>query len=52
MSPGFWNGRCGEVDKSKPPVGGIALRHFLAQNPSDTWIAELLLPQFVLWSRW
>jgi putative isomerase len=49
---GFWNGKCGEVDKSKPPVGGLALQHFLRHNPKDMWIAELLLPQFVSWSRW
>lgn len=49
---GFWNGLCGEIDKSKPPVGGIALEQLLKSHPSDLWVAELLLPQFVLWSRW
>ena len=55
---GFWNGLCGEVDKSKPPVGGIALRHLLEQSQAaggdddSKWVAELLLPQFVAWSRW
>ena len=51
---GFWNGDCGEVDKSKPPVGGLALEFLLARHPdpNNLWVAELLLEQFVMWSRW
>lgn len=50
--PGFWNGLCGEVDKSKPPVGGLALSFHLARHPEDLWVAELLFDQFLLWNRW
>jgi hypothetical protein len=50
--PGFWNGVCGEVDKSKPPVGGLALQWFLEHHPAQSWVAELLLEQYLLWNRW
>ena len=50
--PGFWNGLCGEVDKSKPPVGGLALHFFLEHHPEDVWVAELLLEQYLMWNRW
>ena len=49
---GFWNGLCGEVDKSKPPVGGLALELMLRRHPEEAWMGELLLPQLVMWNRW
>ena len=49
---GFWNGLCGEVDKSKPPVGGLALQLLLERDPTDLWIADLLVNQFIMWNRW
>jgi hypothetical protein len=48
---GFWNGLCGEVDKSKPPVGGLVLERLLS-SPQDEWVGNLLLPQFLMWNRW
>ena len=50
--PGYWNGLCGEVDKSKPPVAALALEFFLAHHTESTWVASLLLDQLVMWSRW
>jgi hypothetical protein len=29
---GFWNGKCGAVDKSKPPVGGMVLQRLLSMG--------------------
>lgn len=59
---GFWNGHCGEADKSKPPVGGMLLRHLLkthlkniSMSPNsvnNSWIAEIVMDQFMMWSRW
>lgn len=65
---GFWNGQCGEVDKSKPPVGGLVLQRLLhvenenqnedenknenESSSSNEWVGELLLDQFVMWNRW
>lgn len=49
---GFWNGLCGEVDKSKPPVGSIALEHLVARDPDALWLVDLLLPQLLMWNRW
>eukprot|EP00039_Didymoeca_costata_P014975 m.247703 g.247703 ORF g.247703 m.247703 type:complete len:963 (+) comp16129_c0_seq2:125-3013(+) len=49
---GFWNGLCGEVDKSKPPVGGIALQKILEEYPEEMWMGDLLIDQFMLWNRW
>jgi len=40
------------VDKSKPPVGGLVLERLLDSRPQDAWVGDLLLPQFVMWSRW
>ena len=46
------SGLCGEVDKSKPPVGALALGHLVQQNPAEfLWIADLLMDQFVMWNR-
>ena len=41
-----------EVDKSKPPVGALALSLHLKRYPDDLWLADLLLDQFVSWSKW
>ena len=49
---GFWNGDCGEADKSKPPVGALALAKLLERDPNDEWVASLLFDQFWLWNRW
>lgn len=50
---GFWNGVCGEVDKSKPPVGGLALEYFVDRDPEkNLWVADLLIDQMLLWNRW
>jgi putative isomerase len=49
---GFWNGLCGEVDKSKPPVGALALAALVENNASNMWVADLLIDQHVLWNRW
>ena len=38
--------------KSKPPVAGLVLDLFLERRPNETWIAELLMPQLVMWNRW
>ena len=40
------------MDKSKPPVGGMALEMFLARHPDQAWVGDLLIDQFVMWSRW
>jgi hypothetical protein len=56
---GFWNGQCGEVDKSKPPVGGLVIELMLNKSRSarggglsDPWVVELLIDQLVMWNRW
>ena len=50
---GFWNGLCGEVDKSKPPVGGLVLSHLVTADPeANLWVADLLIDQHLLWNRW
>lgn len=58
---GFWNGLCGEVDKSKPPVAGLALSHYIRARrvnhkgvaaSDETWVAALLLDQLVMWNSW
>jgi hypothetical protein len=49
---GFWNGLCGEVDKSKPPVGSVALEFLVQRDASALWLVDLLLPQMLLWNRW
>jgi hypothetical protein len=50
---GFWNGLCGEVDKSKPPVGTIALQYLWKQDPHvHGWVVDLLFDQHLLWNRW
>jgi hypothetical protein len=33
-------------------VGGLALQYFLEHHPEDSWVAELLLEQYLMWSRW
>ena len=51
--PGFWNGQCGEIDKSKPPVGSLALDTVLKDYaPKQLWVANYLLPYFVSWNEW
>jgi len=50
---GFWNGLCGEVDKSKPPVGAFALEYLISLAPDEhLWLAELLFDQLLMWNRW
>lgn len=49
---GFWNGKCGETDKSKPPVGGLALQRLVGVQGKNLWVAELLMDQLVMWNRW
>ena len=49
---GFWNGLCWEVDKSKPPVGALALAALVDSDAGNAWVAHLLLDQHVLWNRW
>jgi putative isomerase len=50
--PGFWNGLCGEMDKSKPPIAGMALEFLVKRYPSLDWVVDLLLPNLVEWNRW
>eukprot|EP01063_Lacrimia_lanifica_P006841 TRINITY_DN14313_c0_g1_i1.p1 TRINITY_DN14313_c0_g1~~TRINITY_DN14313_c0_g1_i1.p1 ORF type:complete len:660 (+),score=213.63 TRINITY_DN14313_c0_g1_i1:174-1982(+) len=47
---GFWNGDCGEVDKSKPPLGAMALQSL--GSSADGWVTELLFDRLALWNRW
>jgi putative isomerase len=63
---GFWNGHCGEYDKSKPPVGSLLLEQILNANMStnnnnndndndndnNTWVGEIVLDQLAAWSKW
>ena len=49
---GFWNGQCGELDKSKPPLGTMALTFLLEYFPEQQWLVEYLLPFFVEWNEW
>lgn len=50
--PGFWNGLCGEMDKSKPPISGMALETLVKKYPNLQWVVELLLPNLLEWNRW
>jgi putative isomerase len=50
--PGFWNGKCGEVDKSKPPLGAWALLSHVEKYPDHLWIARLLIRYLEAWNDW
>ena len=50
---GFWNGHCGELDKSKPPIGGMLLNYILNQKGANhNWVGEIVIDQLSAWSKW
>ena len=52
---GFWNGHCGEMDKSKPPIGGLLLQDLFKHQQKGMgidWVGEVVLDQLAAWSEW
>ena len=49
---GFWNGQCGEFDKSKPPIGTMAVDVLVENFPNQKWVIDLLLDHFLEWNDW
>eukprot|EP00755_Sulcionema_specki_P000981 Sspe_Gene.25808::Locus_10470_Transcript_1_1_Confidence_1.000_Length_2535::g.25808::m.25808 len=54
--PGYWNGKCGETNKSKPPVGGLVLhavlQHLGGANSTAGFLVPLLFERLLKWNRW
>jgi hypothetical protein len=55
---GFWNGHCGEFDKSKPPIGSLLLEQIVLHSrdgaavAASAWVAEIVVDQLAAWNKW